>query len=207
MKPTTRICILTIIAIAAISCAALAESGLDCRVTTYASCTDTKVLGMYLVGQGGTHAANPLSSSPFVVCCTGIDGVETAPVSEGSMVALSAETDAHAGISDGSLYLKITGSADLQCAYMQSGCGSATCLFSISGISDAHVSDCGNYAFPIKYCCTAGALEGEPVNATELVASSEAPQEHPAATTEQKPQKKSLLARLRIKLAALGRIL
>lgn len=124
------------------------------------------VLRLSDLSDGGSHAGTALDSAfPKVVCCTGVPGLVADTVAtDNFMGCLTGSDDGHMSKTGtqppfpACLYLNAP--TELTCAYIPDCLPSyETCLFSISGDSDAHVSTCDaaqGYVYPSKYCCRTG---------------------------------------------------
>lgn len=154
-----------LIAVIAVLFAVSADAKMQCSVIPAAQCADTILLKLSNYDEGGGHAGLPHASSfPNAVCCSGIEGLSVSAEQGQEMIWLSAKHDAHAAVA-GEGSLKIKSNEKLTCGYTRN-CGLyETCLFSISGETDAHVSDCRQYAFPVKYCCTTKDIKIDRVDA------------------------------------------
>jgi hypothetical protein len=144
-----------------------AYAAISCEITDAAACAGTKVLTLSDLGDGGSHAST--KDYPFytkAVCCSGVAGLESTKADNGANYKLEmiSITEGHGAKTKLSGYTQInlTSPTELTCQYMDTPTvcpGFETCLFSISGDSDAHVSTCDaaqGYVYPNKYCCRTG---------------------------------------------------
>ena len=182
---------------------ASAMAEMQCAVMPPALCPETgvKVIGLTSQMIDGSHASIPSDQmNALVVCCSGIEGLSVDYANEGADIYLYSARDSHASRVSGENGLKITG---VSCGYFNDCTGYDSCVFSISDDTDAHIGDCGNYAFERKLCYREGALLGEQLAIGPPAAGPESYAE--PVVQEQRPQRMSLLARLRMRLAELGR--
>ncbi|MDI6738517.1 MAG: hypothetical protein QME12_08480 [Nanoarchaeota archaeon] len=159
----------------AILLAASASAQMQCSVVPFNSCpqTSVKVIGMTSLSQGGSHASIPSDqTNALAACCSGVEGLSVNYASQGADIYLTSARDSHVSRVSGENGIKIN---RVSCGYFNSCENYDACVFSISGDRDAHISDCGNYAFSTKLCCSEGALIGEGL----LISPEEGPREKP----------------------------
>lgn len=143
----------------AILLAASVSALMQCSVVPFNVCpqTSVKVIGMTSLSQDGSHASIPTDqTNALVACCLGVEGLSVSYANQGANIYLTSARDSHVSRVSGENGIKING---VSCGYFRS-CDEA-CVFSISADRDAHISDCGNYAFSTKLCCSEGVLTGE----------------------------------------------
>lgn len=153
-----KLVILALCTLIILSASAMAT--IECSVVPFDSCSkeSVKIIGMTSLANGGSHASIPTDqTNVLVACCTGVEGLSVSYANEDADIYLTAARDAHVSRIEGENGIKING---VSCGYMNS-CGVNECVFSISADTNAHISDCGNYAFERKLCCNEGRLDGE----------------------------------------------
>ncbi len=159
--------------------ASFATAAMECSVVPFSRCPapSVKVIGMTGLSQGGSHASMPTDQmNAMAACCSGVEGISMEYAKEGANIYLTSARDAHVSRVSGENGIKING---VSCGYFNRCDDYDTCVFSISGDRDAHISDCGNYAFSRKLCCREGRLIGEELPIT--------PEEYTSAYNETTP--------------------
>ncbi len=153
--------LIAVFAFAAIIYSIYVSAAMSCSITDAASCTGTLVLKLSDLNDGGSHVGLPAGSSfTKAVCCSGVPGLAVSEASGEEIGWVSSTDDAHmskTGTGAGTLYL--TAPTTVTCTYNPDTClGGNTCLLSISGDTDAHVSGCEPDEFPFsgRLCCRAG---------------------------------------------------
>lgn len=142
--------------------APLAFAALTCTFEAASTCsTGTKYLGAEndTGGYENAHAQNySIGGYGNSLCCTtNLTDTLGRDCSDETLVALSAETNAHLQNNSLDTYsVDVCVSLDssgITCAYVNGSCvAPATCQFSISNQSNAHIGSCDHYE--INVCCT-----------------------------------------------------
>ncbi|MBU2639035.1 MAG: hypothetical protein KJ955_08740 [Nanoarchaeota archaeon] len=162
--------------------AASAAAQMECSVVPPNICDGTKIIGMTSLSTGGSHASIPTDqANALVACCKGVEGLSVSYAHEGADIYLTSARDAHVSRVSGENGLKING---VSCGYFNNCNDYDACVFSISADRDAHISDCGNYAFTRKLCCREGALIGEELEIEQEAAAEEEQAIIPASPEE-----------------------
>lgn len=169
---------------------ASAMAAMQCSVVPFNSCpqASVKVIGMTSLSNGGSHASIPSDqTNALVACCRGVKGLSVSYANQGANIYLTSARDSHVSRVEGENGLKITAPTLVSCGYFNDCSDYDACVFSISADRDAHISDCGNYAFNRKLCCREGALIGEElkISPEEEQASIPASPEESMGTVEQ----------------------
>lgn len=147
----------------AILLATSATALMECSVVPPSLCTGAKVIGMTALSNDGSHASIPSDqNNAFVACC---EEITISYESEDADIYLTETRNAHVSRVSGENGIKING---VSCGYFNSCRNYDTCVFSISGDRDAHISGCNNFAFSTKLCCRAGELIGEEIPISPL---------------------------------------
>ncbi|MFH1065250.1 MAG: hypothetical protein V1734_01965 [Nanoarchaeota archaeon] len=150
----------------AVLLSASAMASMQCSVVPFNSCpqASVKVIGMTSLSSGGSHASIPSEqANALVACCSGVEGLSVSYANENASIYLTEARDAHVSRVTGENGLKLTADSTLSCGYFNDCRDYEACVFSISADRDAHIGDCGNYAFSTKLCCRKGRLIGEEI--------------------------------------------
>jgi len=166
-----KIVTIVLVLVFAISASMLASAAISCTIKDATSCTgnEKNVLKLSDLNDGGSHAGLP-SEPNFLkaVCCSGVPSLQATKEDIGATYTegmLSMTVDGHVSQTkiEGYTQLNLTSSTQMYCSYISSGeCSPRyeTCLFSISGDEDAHISSCDpadGVVYDSKYCCSTGA--------------------------------------------------
>ncbi|MFH1065252.1 MAG: hypothetical protein V1734_01975 [Nanoarchaeota archaeon] len=148
-----------------------ASAAMQCSITDAAACTggDKAIVLRIseLVADGGSHAGFARDSSfTKAVCCSGVLGLTstitgTEAAYTKAMLSVTDTADGHAAKTKipGYTQINLTSPNPITCAYSGLCSDDETCLFTISGDDDAHISGCGAVDYPFSYsklCCKAG---------------------------------------------------
>ncbi len=133
----------------------LSQATLTCSVKL-SSCAGGEVEMLSMNGTNNAHAELPgRMGSTYLnkVCCSGMAGLTNA--NGGTILKLSAATNAHAEKSTGTTYnthiARIGSNGPVGCSYQAACSGQYVCLASIEKDTNAHVGACSAYA--TKICC------------------------------------------------------
>ncbi|MFA5887891.1 MAG: hypothetical protein WC852_04230 [Candidatus Nanoarchaeia archaeon] len=167
----------------AILLATSAMAAMQCSVVPPNACpqASVKVIGMTSLSNDGGHASIPSDqTNALVACCRGVEGLSVEYSQEEADIYLTEARNAHVSRVEGENGIKING---VSCGYFND-CNENACVFSISADRDAHISDCNNFAFSTKLCCSEGTLTEEELE----ISAEEVPEESATAEPEAEEQ-------------------
>ncbi len=139
----------------------LASANLSC-IVRQSSCVGNEVPVIRMSNHSDAHAEQVNGTDyTYIVCCNDTDNRNTLTNSSGTVVAnLSSSTDAHTeipGTSDYSYPVYLGADPDnVTCSYdyVSGNCAeNSTCLFTMSGTTDAHIADCTTDPYNLTVCC------------------------------------------------------
>lgn len=139
--------------------AGYSHAALSCSIgTSPPSGSETTVLKLY--ASSNTHAALPgFTAAQYYLKCRETTEIPLTASCSGNYVTflrLTSSSNAHVQQPSVNTYTTpaciSSGSNTISCAYAASCAGYDTCLASISGASNAHIGQCGQ--FPVNICCS-----------------------------------------------------
>lgn len=145
-----------------------AVSDLACNIKT-TNCDADEITTLKFADSGHASIPSDTNTYPNRVCCksannrvTSVEKLTDSLITTNGYIRLSGDTNAHLELFNATIpryntLLKFVSTAPVDCASKASCTDEETCLFSISGDTNAAVGNCGKYPAR-KICCSSGSL-------------------------------------------------